>query len=1104
MTSGAGGRPATATVLFTDLVGSTALRQAVGDDIADELRRSHDRVLRGAVARHGGQEVKGTGDGLMVVFDSAVEAVAAAEAMQRGVDRLNRRAPAPVAIRVGLSAGDVLWEGDDCFGMPVVEACRLCDRAGAAQILVGDVVRVLAGSRGAHEFRPIGALELKGLAHALPAAEVVWQTAEEPVPLPAPLAGTAAVGFVGRVEELKALWTAWKRAGSGDHRLVLVSGEPGVGKTRLANELAQRAHAEGATVLFGRCDEDLAVPYQPFVEALHTYVDACTPADLEFQVGQFGGDVARLVPELARRIPGLPEPLRADPETERYRLFDAVKSLLEEAAELAPVVVILDDLHWAAKPTLLMLRHLVRAPNEVPLLVVGTCRDTELDHRHPLAAMVADLRQDDLVARINLGGLHEGEVTQFVEAAADPQLGPRIARLARMVYAETDGNPFFVGQLLRHLVESGAAEQRDRDAAHRIGIPEGVREVITRRLARLDDDTNAVLAVAAVIGREFDPKLLAEATEFEKDRVLDALESAEAGRLIQATPGTAQFTFVHALVRSTLYDEIPTTRRLRLHQRVARALERRVGRDDSLLPSLARHYCVAAALGDTEKAVHYATAAAQGAFARLSYEEAADLYERALAVLEQGGYDDRDHLGDLLIGLATARRAAGDPDGARQAALRAAEHGRQIGRPEILADAVLTLGWTGRWNTAGAADDALVAVCEDALELLPSGDARKRAIVSARLASELYLSPGTTKRRRALIDEAIATARELDDPATLGYVLNNAHWGVWIPGTARERLALAEEVVKLGRAAGSRDLEFSGAWWAFCDDMELGDTDGANEMLTLEITIATELNQPIYLWNARAHQSARALMDGRYDDAERLADEALAHGQAVPAGRAMQFYAITHNELGRARGGLEALIPLFQGGVEQYPNAPVFRAGLANLYSQLDRRDEAREQFEVSAATDFADLPTDANWPVAMAGLIAACARLGDRERAIRLYEMFEPYGEYHVVVGAPAISVGSAEGYLALAAGTAGHWDVADEHFAEALEANERSGNRPHCVHITYEYGRLLARRDEAGARPRLRELLRECLAGATDMSMSRVVDQTRSLADTAGVTLD
>ncbi len=668
MTTGAGeaGRPATATVLFTDLVGSTALRQAVGDDAADELRRSHDRVLRDAVAAHGGREVKGTGDGLMIVFDSAVEAVAAAEAMQRGVERLTRRAPAPVSIRVGLSAGDVVWEGDDCFGTPVVEARRLCDSAEGAQILVGDVVRVLAGSRGGHDFRPVGALELKGLTAPVPAAEVAWQVGDHAVPLPSPLAGSETIGLVGRVDEMERLWTAWKHARSGDKRLVLLSGEPGVGKTRLAAELARRAHAEGAAVLFGRCDDDLAVPYQPFVEALRTYVSACAPADLEVQVGSHGGDVARLVPELAEQVTGLSEPLHADPETERYRLFEAVDAFLEGAAASVPVVLLLDDLHWAAKPTLLMLRHLVRArerriaargghvPGHRARPPSSAGRDARRsaarrDRRADGAARARRRRSD----RVRRGRRRPASLDPRSPSSPTPST-PR-PKATRSSSARCCATSWRSGAVV---LEDGRWVRTA--TADRIGIPEGVREVISRRLATLDDESNAVLAVAAVIGRDFDAELLTEATEVDPERVLDALETAEEGRLVEATPGRARFTFVHALVRSTLYDEIPTTRRLRLHRRVAQALEPRAAGDDNVLPSLARHYCEAAALGETEKAIRYATQAAEQAHANLAYEEAADLYERALAVLEPRSQDERAHRGDLLIQLATAHAAAGD------------------------------------------------------------------------------------------------------------------------------------------------------------------------------------------------------------------------------------------------------------------------------------------------------------------------------------------------------------------------------------------------------------------------------------------------------------
>jgi tetratricopeptide (TPR) repeat protein len=1097
-------------VLFTDLVGSTALGQAVGDDAADELRHSHDRVLRDAMSAHSGNEVKSTGDGFMVVFDSAVEAVAAAESMQRGIDRLNRRAPAPIAIRIGLSAGDVVWEGDDYFGTPVVEARRLCDHAESGQILVGDVVRVLAGTRGGHEFRPVGALELKGLGAPLTAAEVVWHIADQAHPLPGQLAGTETIGFVGRVDEQERLWTAWKHARGGEKRVVLVSGEPGVGKTRLSAELARRAHAEATTVLFGRCDEDLAVPYQPFVEALRTYAHNCTPADLETQIGPFGGDVARLVPEVEQMVPRMPDPLRADAETERYRLFEAIAAFLDGVAATAPVVLLLDDLHWAAKPTLLMLRHLARPANDTPLLIVGTYRDTELDRRHPLAEMLADLRRDQAVERIALRGLDEGEVTELVETAADHPLSPEVAELAHAVHAETEGNPFFVGQVLRHLIESGAVVQEDgrwvrAAAADGIGIPEGVREVISRRLARLDDESNTVLAGAAVIGREFDAELLTEATDVDAERVLDVLEIAEADRLVEPTSGRAQFTFVHALVRSTLYEEIPTTRRLRLHRRVAQMLEpRATAGDETLLPSLARHYCEAAALGEAEQAIRYATAAAQEARARLAYEEAADLYQRALAVLEPHGDAERAHRGDLLIALSRERWSAGERRGAREAAQDAAQHGRDIGRPELIADAAMAIGGPRGWSEAGVVDEELIELCEDALERLPQGDSRDRATVTARLAAELYFRPGSSRRRRAVTNEAVQMARRLNDPTTLAYVLGSAHWGVWVPGGVHERLPIAEEILRSGREAGNRELEFSGASWAFSDLMELGETARADEMLSIELTIAEELRQRDYLWCVSLHKCTRLLMDGRFDEAERVANDGLAYGEAAQSPTATQMYGVWQFEEGRARGGLEALEPFVASMVDQYPLLPAWRSAIVYLYAMLDRPDDVIPHVDILAADDFGTLSFDSNWLIGMAVLIHACVTIGDRDRCARLYELFLPYRQYQVVVGMPAATVGSAELFLALAAGTVGRWDVADEHFTRAMVANERAGNRLWIVHGKYEYAKLLAGRGDAQDQSHLQALLRDCLAGATDMGMTRVVEQTTSLAESAGFRIE
>ncbi|MEY2447990.1 MAG: hypothetical protein QOH79_1466, partial [Acidimicrobiaceae bacterium] len=313
------------TILFTDLVGSTELASEIGDAAADELRRDHFASLREAVAGTGGTEVKTIGDALMVSYQGAADALAGAAAMQRAVERHNRALGGrQIAMRVGVSAGDASLEDGDWFGTPVVESSRLCAAADGGQILVSDIVRVLAGSRTELELRSLGALDLKGLPAPVGACEVLWQTTiadAVQVPLPGCVETNPAFPFAGRVEDLERLISQWKETVEGGRRAVLVSGEPGIGKTRLVTEVVRTAHDHGAIVLWGRCDEELVAPYGPFAEALRNYFAASPPDRVRAELGALGGELVRIVPELSARVAGLVEPMRADADTERFRLF---------------------------------------------------------------------------------------------------------------------------------------------------------------------------------------------------------------------------------------------------------------------------------------------------------------------------------------------------------------------------------------------------------------------------------------------------------------------------------------------------------------------------------------------------------------------------------------------------------------------------------------------------------------------------------------------------------------------------------------------------------------------------------------------------------------
>ena len=449
-------------ILFTDLVGSTELTAALTPDAADELRRAHFSALRQAITASGGTEVKSLGDGLMVVFPIASAALSCAVAMQQAVDRDNRDAIRVLRLRVGISAGEVTSEADDYFGEPVIEAARLCARADGGQILAAALVRAMAGRRSSFVFSPLGALDLKGLPEPVETIEVSWPSladgeAPSEIPPPPRLETVPSIGVIGRDIEAAVLADSYKRVSAGEGReIVLVSGEAGIGKTTLATQVARAAFGAGAVVLLGRCQEDLGSPYGPFVEALSHYVTYAADDALRAHVRSFGAELAEIVPALRQRLVELPPPQSADPDTERYLLYNAVVGLLGQLSEDTPLVLVLDDLQWADKPSLQLLRNLVANTTLVRLLIVGTYRHSELSGSHPLAEALVALRREAGVSFLALSGLDDSGVLAFMEAAAGHDLDDVGVGLAHALYRETDGNPFFVGEVLRHLSESGA------------------------------------------------------------------------------------------------------------------------------------------------------------------------------------------------------------------------------------------------------------------------------------------------------------------------------------------------------------------------------------------------------------------------------------------------------------------------------------------------------------------------------------------------------------------------------------------------------------------------------------------------------------------------
>ena len=602
----------TTTIVFTDLVGSTELAIRLGHDAYEAMRRTHFELLRLAALVHQGSEIKSTGDGLVFAFTSAAEAVASMIRMQQVVTLAAQQGGGEPRVRIGASVGETNRDGNDIFGIAVVEAARLCAAALPGQILVSGLIPGLI--RGLEfKFGPVGEFALKGLPDQILACTVEWtprEASDDIIPLPPKLSPVPRFGVYGRAREQAIIEQCWKAARQGQRQVVLLAGEPGIGKTRLAIEAGRVAHGEGGTVLLGTCDEDIHPPYRPFVEALRHYVMKAPDEVLAQHVREHQGDLLRIAPLLAERVPNVPKPHVADAETERYLMFEAVVGLLATASEHRPIMLILDDLQWAGAPELLLLKHIVAATKPMHLLIIVTYRDTDLSPMHPLAALLADFRREHGITRIAMGGLDEKGVIEFVTASIGRVLNQAQLEMARAIRKSTEGSPLFVGEVLRNFTESGAsfteAEQARGD--FHIGIPEGIKEAIGRRLARFSSDTNKVLRTASVIGLEFDVALLKSVAEMAEGTVLDVIDEAKSAAIITEAPSdTVSYAFTHMLVRDTLYDALNAERRARMHQRVGTALEQlTVDRSGQRVDELARHWLAAGKSGDPGKAISYA------------------------------------------------------------------------------------------------------------------------------------------------------------------------------------------------------------------------------------------------------------------------------------------------------------------------------------------------------------------------------------------------------------------------------------------------------------------------------------------------------------------
>ncbi len=903
-----------------------------------------------------------------------------------------------------------------------------------------------------------------------------------PVPLPAALLGLPSGFLVGRETETERLDDALKRTTVEGRQAVFVGGEPGIGKSTLVAAFARDAHRQGARVLYGRCDEEIGLSYQPFAEALSGFIAEASLDELAAHVAAHGGVLARLAPELTQRLPDTPVQPVTDPESDRYRLFGAITSLLTDAAAGGPVVLILDDLHWAAPPTLVLLHHVLRSTAAAQVLMIGTYRHTDIGPDHPLTQALADLHREQAVDRLVLAGLDEDGVASFVQVAGAGEEGGDDLALVSALHAQTSGNPFFVGQLLRHLGETGATYRREGSwtyyaGTEALGIPEGVREVVGRRLHRLSEPAREALRWGSVVGTEFSIDLLERIDGFpDMDTLLDAVDEAVGAHLV-VERGSGRYGFAHALVRDSIYAELTLTRRAHWHRRVADALESVPTDDAHRLPALVHHYAAAATAGGTTKAVDYAMAAARQAFAQSAWEDAVAFLERGLDALAVADPPDLGRRCDLLLMLAETWCRFWDVDRALPAATAAVATARSLESPERLAVAARWYLMAERRPTfaAAIAEEALAALGDDRPDL--------RAILLARLAV-------TKGYPASMTGEAIALARRSGSQEALGVALLMRSWDLGNTGQAEERLAVAEELVSAAPPDGW-DGWRGGYEQRAVARIALGDRAGFESDAAACERIGRERQFWYYQAKAVLWRVTRALLDGRFDEVEALAEQFQAMAtEATRTPIPLDVRAIQLARLALDRGQPRQADVILRTALEHWPGHAVLSAMLASVDAELGEVDVVVRELDRFAADSRRTYLS-----AALAYLAEAAAALLHRDHAGHLYDRLHPFAGQMVAGGAVAHCPGAADRYLGQLAATLGRFDAAEGHYQRALRMEEGMRSPPLLARTRFWYGRMLLERRGPGDTARAQQLLRKSFEAANRLGMAGLAHQAAKL---------
>jgi len=890
------------------------------------------------------------------------------------------------------------------------------DRAGALRVY-GECRRVLADELGVSPSAQTEALHLALLADPT--------VADRPG-----LSRLTDRPFVGRELQLSVLARAWEHARTGRRQIVLLHGEPGVGKTRVALEAVKRSAP--ANLLFGRCSAEDRAPFEPFDEALGRHLAALDEGDLVALVEPFARELSGVVPTLAPRL-GVQE---VETEVEsRPRTFEAVRSVLGRIAA-TPTILVLDDLQWADPTTLLLLRHALRMLDHARLLVIGTYRD-DGEPGAALADAVTELHRLDGCHSLPVEGLDATEIADLLRANELPhpvELGEALAE-------RTGGNPFYLVQVL-------TATSEDPATFDPFQVPDSVSMLVRHRVSSLSTDAGAVLAIAAVMGTDL------SASSFER-AVLDGGGRLEAvdellDRHLLLDIEVGRYSFAHAIARDAVYGQLSRTHRRRLHLGAARAVEAVGGGDPEAAATIAHHYRMADDPAHAVELVDATVRAADHAMRVLAYEQAADLYAKAVGYIDRFSLVD-PRTADLYVGLGAAHRRTGDFASARDALAVAVALGRAPGREAIFADAVLELvAKAGRGVAVDMADADRADLLQEAVDRLdqldrPERDGSEETTLLVTLLGELALALLLTdqaERRRAIADRARRIAAD-SGHADLAVRAVVAHRLLMMrPDQAADRRAHIDALIDAPHAQVSTEQLVRLRMWCLTDSFEVGDRARVDLELAALIDAAAQLGQPYWLWLAATWQALLTYVDGDPDRADAQAVAALDLLAGAQHPEAILAYGIQLVGFRLQEGRGREVVDLLRGVAADNAHVPAMRCGLTFALAQAGAHAEARRNLEELAACDFGAIPRDASWSVSMACLAETCCELEDAATAARMLPILRPFREQFVVVtgfGGGGACWGPVSGVLGSLEACVGELAAADHEYGHALAALER-----------------------------------------------------------------